>query len=929
MHKLIILIATVSVLGIGCGNDGDVGDALDLDIGPGEVRAGRLSASQLPADENGLAVYEQGDFALVNEHIALIVEDVGVSELYAPFGGLIVGIARYRDGALVDRADYNEFAIGLRRFLVAADDVSIVNDGRDGSPAVVRAEGPLIAFPFLEDLLGGTVAGTLLLGTSPPDEELQAIRAQVDYELAPGAEHIDIYYTLDGNLTVAPVHLFFQSKRMAPYVPGQGFGVGDINLEYPYMGWVDDDAVSYAAEAPSGPMTALFAAASSFGFTNPEVSGVLPLAGENIAFAAGERAHLMRIHIGGNGLEGLRQAIARTDGSSTRTITGTVRNADGSPAEGVRVHAETAGTEPSYLTRVISAADGTYALDVPGGQEVQLRAFRRGDGITARLAVGATTETADLQLPAKGTIRVVARDAVSQEPLPVRVQVLPAAEGFQPPENFGETRVPFDEVLHVVFPSDGDVTLAAPLGINQVVVSRGYEYDIVNTEVNLTPVDPEAEVNANLSQVVDSTGVMCGDFHIHTHRSPDAPDSPEFKLRSAAGDGVELPVRTDHEFVAAFEPVVQTTGLGKWLYGLSSLELTTFSWGHFGVFPLEPDASLPNDGAIMWNGVDEAGMVEILAPVPVFNEARSRPGNPEVIIFHPRERPGSGGGFDSISGGAYFMGIGTLAGIPVANTGGVDYDPATDTIRRTDIDRATWWDTEFKAVEVFNDSSFEENRRNPERIHGGGDFSDVLGTVDDWFGLLNSSERDGVFAVGSSDSHSIMSGSPVGYPRTCLFLDEDDPQSLRADPNTPQRIKNLVRAGRAVINGGIYITASASSGEGPGQTVVGPGPYTINITVQAPIWVRNVELIEMWVSTAGDVTNTPIAINPDPMLDNGAVLRYSQPVPVPSGTDWVIFHARGAYDPTIENRAAQPQTLEPVHPGRLPFGVTNPIFFEP
>ena len=50
---------------------------------------------------------------------------------------------------------------------------------------------------------------------------------------------------------------------------------------------------------------------------------------------------------------------------------------------------------------------------------------------------------------------------------------------------------------------------------------------------------------------------------------------------------------------------------------------------------------------------------------------------------------------------------------------------------------------------------------------------------------------------------------------------------------------------------------------------------------------------------------------------------------VPDGADWVVFHARGAYDPTIPNRNDQTQTLDPVHPGRLPFGVTNPIFFAP
>jgi hypothetical protein len=939
MRTLLIILLVLA--GFGCGDDlgaggaggeggvGGVGDSLDLNIGPGEVRAGRLSAAQLPDDPNGLAMYEEGDFALVNEHIALLIEDEGVSELYMPFAGLVVGIARYREGALVDRADFNEVGLGLRRFLVAADTVSIVNDGTDGRPAVVRAEGPLRALPFLEDLLGGTAAGALLLGPPPPeDEEFQATRVQVDYELAAGAEHVDVYYTLDKALDVVPTYLFFQDDRMPGYVPGQGFGVGDLELPYPYMAWVDDDAVGYAVQAPAGPMSALFAAAGAFGFSSPVVSGVLPLAGQQTAFEPGQREHLMRIHIGGNGLEGLRQAIARTQGEATRTISGTVRHMDGSTAEGVRVHAETAEAEPSYLTRVTTDAEGRFAIDVPEAQEVQLRAFRRGDGLTEPTLVDAATDLVELELPPAGAIHVVAREADTALPLPVRVQVIPDAETPQPPGNFGEPRVPQDDRLHVVFPTDGEVTLSAPVGNHRVVVSRGYEYDIVDTFAAVTAGE-QSEVTANLRRVVDSSGVMCGDFHIHTHRSPDSPDPPVFKLQSAAGDGVELPVRTDHEFVAAFEPLVEAAGVADWLYGLSSLELTTFSWGHFGVFPIEPDSSAPNDGAIMWNGLDGSGDVEILEPVPVFQEARSRPGDPEVIIFHPRPRPGSGGGFDAISGGAYFAGIGTLSGIPVANTGGVDYDPSTDRILREDIDPATWWDKEFKAVEVFNDSSFEENKKNAGRIYGDEDLSEVIGTVDDWFGLLNSPERDGVFAVGSSDSHAVMAGSPVGYPRTCLFVGTDDPQALRSNPDTPQIIKGLVRTGRAVINGGIFITAaSASSGEGPGQTVSGSGPYLIDVKVQAPLWVGNVELIEMWVSENGIVTRTEILTAPDPALDNETVVRFDQAVPVPDGADWVVFHARGAYDPTIRSRSEQPQTLAPVHPDRLPFGVTNPIFFD-
>ena len=928
------LILSIGLAVYGCGDDSKVG----LGIGAGEVWAGRLSEEQLPDDPNGLAVWEAGDFALVNEHIAVIIEDDDISDLYLPFGGSIVGIARYENGSLVDRADYNEVAIGLRRYLVAADTVSLMNDGSDGNPAVVRAEGPLRAIPFLEDVLKGPTAGTifgnLLLGVPPPeDETFQSTRVQVDYELAPGAEHLDVYYTVDTALTdTKPTYMIMQSKRMDSYVPGQGFSTGDLTLEYPYMAFADDDAASYAIEDASGPMASALSDGVIFGITNPEVSGVLPLSRiEPIEFEPGKREHMMRVHVGGSGIDGLLQAIARTKGESTRTITGTVQHADGSPAEGIRVHAETTDAAPVYLTRSLSGADGAYAVTVPDGQEVQLHAYRRGDGISDPVLVGVSSASANVMLSEKGTIRVTATDADSNTPLPVRVQVIDE-NAYQPPANYGEAIVPGDDRLHVVFPTDGQADLSAPPGVHRVLVSRGYEYDLVDTEVTVKAGEVEP-VEAKLRRVVDSMGVLCGDFHIHTHRSPDATDSPEFKLMAAAGDGVELPVRTDHEFVAAFEPVVASLGLEAWMYGFSSLELTTSSFGHFGVFPLEPDPSMQNDGAIVWNGInEESGAIEIFDPVPVINEARdNRPDDPEVIMFHPRSRPGTGGGVGELLGENYFMGWND----PFTNTGGVQYDPSTDTILRLDIDAQTWWDLDFKVVEVFNNSSFAENKQNDGRIYPreppleDKDASTDIGTVDDWFGLLNSDERpDGVFAVGSSDSHTIMAGSPVGYPRTCVFVGTDDPAVLRADANPPQTMKNLIRDGRSVINGGIYIRPT-NEGVRPGDTITGAGPYQIELEVQAPLWVGNVELIEMWTSTDRVITRTEIAIGTDPEIDNESVLRFSDSVDVPDGTDWVVFHARGAYDPTIENRNNQTQTLDPVHPGRLPFGVTNPIFFGP
>ena len=210
---------------------------------------------------------------------------------------------------------------------------------------------------------------------------------------------------------------------------------------------------------------------------------------------------------------------------------------------------------------------------------------------------------------------------------------------------------------------------------------------------------------------------------------------------------------------------------------------------------MEPDPSLPNDGAIVWNGVTGSGAVQTFEPIPVFDVARSRPGNPEVIIFHPRTPPGIGGGFSAISGQNYFMGderfqqrgrrrlrprpptrfcVQTLILKP-GGTGSSGWSRSSTTapLQRTNkttagSTRKTQW-TKTPVVEI--------------------------GTVDDWFGLLNSDERDGMFAVGSSDSHSVMSGSPVGNSERIRLLDRG---ATHAIPRSHSSVAQLVE--RATVN---------------------------------------------------------------------------------------------------------------------------------
>ena len=328
----------------------------------------------------------------------------------------------------------------------------------------------------------------------------------------------------------------------------------------------------------------------------------------------------------------------------------------------------------------------------------------------------------------------------------------------------------------------------------------------------------------------------------------DAIDAVERKVKGAIADGLEIPVSSEHEWIIDFQPTIAALGLTEWAYGFPSEELTTFSWGHFGVIPLFPRPEAPNNGAIDWVGKK---------PAEIFAQVNALPERPILVVNHPR-----GPGFFS-----YFS--------------AASFDPAT---LQADPEL---WSEDFGAIEVFNDSDLEENR---------------TGSVADWFALLTAGRTK--WAVGNSDSHDGRTRF-VGYPRTCLRFGHDDPRLLSAEA-----VRDVLRTGDAVINGGITMTVSGPRGVPPGGTAEA-GPY--RVVVASPSWITPTSLE---VIVDGQTTQTlPLTTSTGP----GPGKRYELTVDVQPtesrARHWVVFHAKGAGD------------LEPVHPRRRPFAVSNPIFF--
>lgn len=730
-----------------------------------QARAGRIKDPALiKQPDTARNKVRVGDFAIANSKIAAYIEDKGESDGYTTFGGEILALETVGDdGRPRGLSLYGETLIALSRQTVAPESVTVLNDGSDGKAAVVRAEGTLKNIRFLD-----TFAGLL--------RDEYNIPAALDYILEPDAEHLRVRLSLKNTGTEAYDFVgkqmvgFFQSSRALTFTESEGFA--DPKGKNAWVGF-DAAQSSFAVRAVG---STIDSGLSVSGFQYFSASGLT-------LDACAEKSvdYLDFVPAQGN-VDALREAVRRDQGEpAARVISGRVQDATGAAVPGALVHALTA--DGKYQTRVLADDTGAFSLHAVAGAAT-LHATSSGYPVSQPVSVDASATTGTVVLDAPGSIRVIATEDGSNAQLPVRVQVIPVAPVAPAPAAFG-VQAEAEGRLHQAFAMNGDITLAVPPGQHRVLVTRGYEYELLDQVVSVSA-GKVTEVPAKLKHSVDSTGFMCADFHVHSYFSADSADVPVNKVKSAVADGLDIPFSSEHEWVIDFQPIVQSLGVSKWAHGFPSSELTTFTFGHFGVVPIQPKPDQVNNGAIPWIGKSTK---EIFAAVHAQAE------KPVLVVNHP-----SGGSFQSF-------------------------------FSRTGFERAQGkgkgelWSDDFDALEVFNDSNFETNRAQ---------------SVGDWFAILNSGRN--VWAVGSSDSHYIRT-SPVGYPRTCLFFGHDDPERLTADG-----VRDVLRSGAASISGGLYMTVEGPGGAKPGGTSTA-GAYKVVVQAPSWLSAKSLEIIVDGVTT--------------------------------------------------------------------------------
>jgi hypothetical protein len=145
-------------------------------------------------------------------------------------------------------------------------------------------------------------------------------------------------------------------------------------------------------------------------------------------------------------------------------------------------------------------------------------------------------------------------------------------------------------------------------GTYTVTVSRGLEYTIEKLDnVVIASKSTTKGGPVLLKRVVDTTGYMSADFHIHSARSLDSAAPLEARVRSFAGEGLEVMVSTDHDINTDFLPAIQKMKLQSFITSIIGTEVTTSvprppylanAWGHFNGWPTIFDPDQRRSGSV-------------------------------------------------------------------------------------------------------------------------------------------------------------------------------------------------------------------------------------------------------------------------------------------------------------------------------------------
>ena len=743
-----------------------------------EVRAGMIANSS--ALFGGVAAEGRiGDFKIYNNKVQFIIQANRESAYYIQQGGGILDADIIREEGALGRDIIDEHTpmAGFGRIL-DPDTIEVLDDGQSGS-ATIRVTGT--GTPF--ELLQGAVEN----GNMVPDLQMTY---QVDYRLQPDSYMLEVTTTIswmDEAHTFQPANVILLGREVIDWWnPGGGY-FGDSNLSW------------YGASTKGNELAlGLFPSTPTFSSSviQPLLSDATPaMSGfdEMITLENG-MTHEFTHYVGvGPDMASLTDEWYSQQGVATQLLEGVVTSG-GDVMEGADVHIFDGD---SVLTKALSSEDGTWSATVPSDLDVTYQVSGRGHAEIFDLPensgwVGPYADPNVMQdvydgFLATGQVSYVEGYGVAE----FNTDVLPAigwvditltshqtgvvhVDWLGEDDRLGSEQVPGKPDGHdaLGYLRDGDLRIQLAPGEYRILIHHGPECEYVEATVTVT--EGEAtELETGIECLELPEGVWSIDPHSHSSASGDGRITMAQRILTHAGHGIDIHVSTEHDHVVDFQPLINALGLSEEISTVVGAEVSPPLRGHHNAYPLTPDAEALNLGAIPW-------WSSWSTTANLHDSIRSM--LPENGIMQANHPVGSSGLFSA-----------------------ANYSTAEGTIGRADF-----WSTNFDAMELINDASYQDY-------------------LPYYFDLTSRGHK--ITAVSVSDSHGHSNG--VGENRTYVH-------SVSRETSD---IMDGMKIQETVPSAGPYIHATINGEWAPGRTF--SGAVTLNVEIYNPSWM-DVDTIELY-----------------------------------------------------------------------------------
>ncbi|MFW6160801.1 MAG: CehA/McbA family metallohydrolase [Acidobacteriota bacterium] len=412
----------------------------------------------------------------------------------------------------------------------------------------------------------------------------------------------------------------------------------------------------------------------------------------------------------------------------------------------------------------------------------------------------------------------------------------------------------WEQFKNSCFPPAEGLQIELPAGVYLMTASRGPEYSLDKKILEVFN-NHDYEITFTIDEVLNTDNLTSLDPHLHTIYS-DGTISVKERIKSIVAEGIDVAVSSDHNIIIDYSPALNNLSLGSQLVVITGNEITHGGVIHFNAYPLQVNLEEELNGAIDPTA-EEAGLL--------FEASRTKTPGAIIQVNHPRS-----------------------GNIGYFNTYCLEPEKASSAKKN--------FDPSFQLMEVMNGPMLYESNAQ---------------TIEDWFHLLNKGYR--IFAVGSSDSHTIDKGEP-GYSRTYVYF-----KSKAGKAFDIEAFIEALKNGRTFVTNGPLVDFKVNSKSGPGDFLSDKdGNIKLSIKVQTAPWIS---VNEARIILNGERLKTiPISFKP-----GHRHWIHKQTLTLKKDS-WIVIEILGERSlfPVVQRTSYNGTPERSV----LPYAITNPVFID-